>query len=183
MVTMKGNLITLEPLCIEKHTKGYFDVLKDEKIHRYTGNVVPANIDEVRILLMKYEMYFVNWMIIDNNTQNVIGIMRLGKPEMENGILIAGESEFLSSQYWRKGHMKEAKRLFYQYVFDELSVDVLFADAWAGNINSIKSLESYGYERIESRKEIFSKTGKPTEKYIYILSKDIYHSNFRKELV
>ena len=183
MVTMKGNLITLEPLCIEKHTKGYFDVLQDEKIHRYTGNVVPDNIDEVRTLLMKYEMYFVNWMIIDNNTKNVIGIMRLGKPEMENGILIAGESEFLSSQYWRKRHMKEAKRLFYQYVFDELSVDVLFADAWAGNINSIKSLESYGYERIESRQEIFSKTGKPTEKYIYILSKDIYHSNFRKESV
>ena len=183
MVTMNGNLIALEPLCVDKHTKGYFDVLQDEKIHKYTGSIVPANMDETRMLLIKYEKYFMNWMIIENNTQNVIGIMRLGKPEMENGILIAGESEFLSSQYWRKGHMKEAKRLFYQYVFDELSVDVLFADVWTGNVNSIKSLESYGYELIETRQEIFSKTGKPTEKYIYALSKDTYHSNFKKKLV
>ena len=33
----------------------------------------------------KYEKYFFNWMIISNDTLSVIGIMRLGKPEMENG--------------------------------------------------------------------------------------------------
>ena len=124
--------------------------------------------------LCTFSWYFINWMIISNDTQDVIGIMRLGKPEFENGILIAGESQFLSSKYWRKGHMKEAKGLFYQYVFQELSVDVLYADVWEGNTNSIKSLESYGYKLVETRREMFSKTGEYANKYIYALTRNDY---------
>lgn len=177
MGVMRGNLISLEPLDVAKHAAGYFEVSLDENIHRYTGNSVPKCVDEVEALLRKYEEYFINWIIIANDTQKVIGIIRLGKPEMENGILIAGESEFLSSQYWRKGHMKEAKQLFYAYVFEELSIEILYADAWAGNTNSIKSLESYGYKLIETKLEVFSKTGKPTEKHIFSLSKNDYYLN------
>jgi len=177
MITMVGKLITLEPLDVEKHAKGYFEVSQDENIHRYSGNTVPENLDEIIVLLKKYEDYFLNWMIISNDTHNVIGIIRLGKPEMENGMLVAGESQFLSSQYWRKGHMKEAKSLFYQYVFETLSVDMLYADVWEGNINSIKSLESYGYKRNETVYEVFAKTGKLTKKHIFSLSKNDYRFN------
>ena len=169
MITLKGNLITLEPLDVKKHARGYFEVSQDENIHRYTGNFVPKDIDEIETLLKKYEEYFINWMIISNDSQNVIGILRLGKPELENGMLIAGESQFLSSQYWRKGHMKEAKKLFYQYVFDVLSVEMLYADVWEGNTNSIKSLESYGYRLVETRRELFLKTNEYKLKHIYFL--------------
>ena len=161
-------------MCIEKHAMGYYEVSLDENIHRYTGNTVPTHIGDIEKLLKLYETYFINWMIISNDTQDVIGIMRLGKPEFENGILIAGESQFLSSKYWRKGHMKEAKGLFYQYVFQELSVDVLYADVWEGNTNSIKSLESYGYKLVETRREMFSKTGEYANKYIYALTRNDY---------
>ena len=181
MRMMKGNLITLEPLDVNKHAKGYFNVSQDPKIHKYTGNTVPKSIDEIVALLKKYEKYFYNWMIISNESLAVIGIIRLGKPEMENGMLVAGESQFLLSECWRKGYMKEAKRLFYQYVFDELSVEKLYADVWNGNINSIKSLEFYGYKLIETRKERFSKTGKYTIKYIYSLSKNDYLCSLKKE--
>lgn len=174
MCVMRGNLISLEPLDVAKHTAGYFEISLDENIHRYTGNSVPKCVDEVEALLRKYEEYFINWIIISNDTQKVIGIIRLGKPETANGILIAGESEFLSSQYWRKGHMKEAKQLFYAYVFGKLSVEILYADVWAENTNSIKSLEFYGYKRIETKREVFSKTGKLQEKHIYSLSKSDY---------
>ena len=177
MITMKGKLITLEPLDIEKHAKGYFEVSQDESIHKYVGNDVPKDLDEIVALLKKYEKYFINWMILSNETHNVIGIIRLGKPEIENGVLVAGESQFLSSQYWRKGHMKEAKRLFYQYVFDKLSVEMLYADVWEGNINSIKSLESSGYKLIETTNSFFAKTGKLTKKYIFSLSKKDYQLN------
>lgn len=178
---MRGNLVTLEPLNVKKHAKGYFEISQDENIHRYTGNNVPKNIEEIETLLKKYETYFINWMILSNDTQEVIGILRLGKPKMENGMLTAGESQFLSSQYWRKGHMKDAKKLFYQYVFNELSIEMLYADVWAENTNSIKSLESYGYKLIETKHEIFSKTGKLTEKYIYALSKNDYYHNLTNE--
>jgi len=176
MITMKGNLVTLEPLRIEKHAADYFLVLQDEKIHKYTGNTVPSHMAETVALLKKYEEYFFNWMILSNETGKVIGIIRLGKPEREHGMLVAGESEFLASQYWRKGHMKEAKSLFYRYVFEELAVDVLYADVWEGNLNSQKSLESYGYRLVETRTEVFPKTGKDTKKYIYTLRKADYLS-------
>lgn len=179
MITMKGKLITLEPLNVQKHAKGYFEISQDENIHTYTGNTVPKHLDEIIELLKKYEKYFINWMIISNDSHTIIGIIRLGKPELDNGILTAGESQFLSSQYWRKGHMKEEKKLFYQYVFDELSVELLYADVWEGNTNSIKSLESYGYKLIETKRELFSKTGKYTLKYIYSLSKEYYYRNLK----
>jgi RimJ/RimL family protein N-acetyltransferase len=105
-------------------------------------------------------------MIIDSQTNKAIGILRLSKPVMENGMLEAGESQRLHSAYWRKGHMKEAKSLFYHHVFNELGVDVLFADVYEGNTNSIKSLESYGYKQIEVHKGIFKKTGEEKEIYI-----------------
>ena len=181
MITMKGNLVTLEPLDVQKHTQGYFQVSQDEQIHRYTGNTVPKCPEETAALLKKYETCFLNWMIIANGSQTVIGIIRLGKPEMENGILVAGESQFLASEYWRKGYMKEAKKLFYGYVFDVLSVERLYADVWEGNVNSMKSLESYGYRLIETRKELFSKTGNDTQKYIYILSKNDYRIRLKQE--
>lgn len=57
---------------------------------------------------------------------------------------------------------------------DELAVEILYADVWEGNINSIKSLESYGYKMIETTNEIFSKTGQCIKKYIYSLTKNDY---------
>ena len=178
MVTMCGELIALEPLNIAKHAAGYFAVLQDENIHIYTGNTVPQSVDQVVELLRMYEEYFHNWMILSHATGEVIGLIRLGKPALEDGLLVAGESQFLASQYWRKGHMKEAKKLFYTYVFDVLSVDVLYADVWEGNVNSIKSLESYGYRLMETTTGVFSKTGKYMKKYIFALTKQGYRRSF-----
>jgi RimJ/RimL family protein N-acetyltransferase len=162
---------------------GYWEVSQDENIHKYTGNSVPECVGETAALLAKYEKFFFNWMILSNETHAVIGIIRLGKPEMENGMLVAGESQFLSSKYWRKGHMKEAKKLFYQYVFHVLSIDVLYADVWDGNINSIKSLESYGYHLVETRTALFPKTGASSLKYVYSLTKQDYQRSLKKETV
>ncbi|KAB3529429.1 GNAT family N-acetyltransferase [Alkaliphilus pronyensis] len=179
---MRGNLIALEPMDIKKHAEGYFNVSQDENIHKYVGNTVPVSIDDIIKLLNSYDEYFVNWMIISNETQDVIGIIRLGKPVIENGLLVAGESQRLHSNYWRKGYMREAKKLFYEYVFNELSVDVLYADVWEGNINSIKSLESSGYKLIETQFDIFSKSGKSTAKYIYSFTKEDYLMRKSSEL-
>lgn len=182
MIPLKGRLVTLEPLDIEKHAQGYFDVSQDENIHKYVGNTVPKTVDEVVNLLNEYEKYFLNWIIVSNETKEVIGIIRLGKPQIENGMLIAGESQRLGSKYWRKGYMKETKKLFYKYVFEELSVEILYADVWEGNINSMKSLELSGYKLIETSNEIFSKTGEYTKKYLYCLKKDDYYLKLKNSV-
>lgn len=171
---LRGEIITLEPLDIDKHAKEYFKVSQDENIHKYVGNTVPKNLEEVVELLKLYEIYFINWMIISNDTRELIGIMRLGKPTKDEGLIVSGESQRLHSNYWRKGHMKEAKKLLYRYAFDNLGIDILYADVWEGNINSIKSLEASGYKLIEIQTDTFNKTGEIKEKYIYSLKKEDY---------
>lgn len=171
---LRGELVTLEPLDVDKHAQGYFEVSLDENIHKWVGNTVPTNVVEIVNLLNLYQEYFVNWVIISNETRKVIGIMRLGKPSKENDLLISGESQRLHSSFWRKGHMKEAKKLFYEYVFNVLEIDVLYADVWEGNINSIKSLEASGYKLIEERIDKFQKTGENKTKYIFSFTKDNY---------
>ncbi|MBI9013067.1 MAG: GNAT family N-acetyltransferase [Clostridiales bacterium] len=168
---MKGCLITLELMDIEKHAKGYFEISQDPKLHEYVGNTIPKNIEEIKDLLGIYDELLINWMIIDRQTNRIIGIMRLSKPVMENNRLEAGESQRLHSNYWRKGHMKEAKALFYNHVFNELGVDVLYADVYEGNVNSIRSLESYGYKLIEVQKGIFKKADEEKKIFIYKLTK------------
>ena len=66
------------------------------------------------------------------------------------------------------GHIEDIHSLLTK----ELSVEKLYADVWEGNMNSIKSLESYGYKLIETRKELFSKTGKYALKFVFCLSKN-----------
>lgn len=171
---MKGTLITLEPMDIQKHAEGYFMVSQDENIHKYVGNTVPDSVDEIIELLKVYEEYFINWMIVSNETKEVIGIMRLGKPVIENELLVAGESQRLNSKFWRKGHMREAKIMFYDYVFNELKIDILYADVWEGNTNSIKSLEFSVYKLINTQNDIFAKSGETIEKYIYSFTREDY---------
>ncbi|MDM8128666.1 GNAT family protein [Paraclostridium benzoelyticum] len=113
-------------------------------------------------------------MIILRYTQELIGIIRLGKPNQDKGLIVSGESQILHSNYWRKGHMKEVKKLLYNYAFDNLGIDILYADVWEGNTNSIKSLEASGYKLIEVQTDIFNKTGQIKEKYIYSFEKEDY---------
>ena len=68
----------------------------------------------------------------------------------------------------------------YNRKFHTLSVDILYADVWEGNINSMKSLESYGYQLIAVENDIFSKTEMCTRKYIYSLSKADYFAHRKK---
>ena len=51
MCVMRGNLISLEPLDVAKHTAGYFEISLDENIHRYTGNGIILQI----VLLISVE--------------------------------------------------------------------------------------------------------------------------------
>lgn len=170
--TLEGNMICLRPMEIEKDKYHYYNVSLDEKMHKWTGNTVPKTIDEVEELLKIYEKVFHVWMMEEKASNKVIGMMRLSFPEEHNGKLIAGDSQRLHSDYWRKGHMKEARKLMYHYAFDILGVDMLLADALKDNMNSCKSLESVGYELYDTKEEFFKKHGKSLMKYYYKLTKE-----------
>ncbi len=62
--------------------------------------------------------------------------------------------------------MKEARELIYNYVFNMLKVDILVADVWEGNVNSIKSLEHAGYKLVDVKRENFKKYNRMNNKLI-----------------
>ena len=168
--TLIGDKVKLRPINFEKDHLAWFEVSQDENMHIWVGNIAPKSYDEVKDLLYElYPKYFLIWMIEELESHKIIGMMRISYPEYQDGELAAGDSQRLHSDYWRKGHMKESRRLIYDYVFNELKVDALYADVWEGNINSCKSLESVGYRLVEKKPEFFEKYNRVQNKIYYQL--------------
>lgn len=158
-------MVILKQLNIERDLIGFFNVSLDEKVHIWTGNSVPNDVNEIRNLLRTYEKQMIVWTIINKQNNEIIGIMRLSHPEIINGVVISGDSQRLLSSYWRKGYMKEARKLVYEFAYLNLKIDILFADVWEGNINSLESLKSVGYKIIEKKEEFFTKENITLNKY------------------
>lgn len=152
-----GDLVVLRQLNIERDLIGYFNVSLDENIHLWVGNNTPKDIDEIKVLLNIYVENMYVWTIFDNRNSKIIGIMRLSYPEFINGKLTSGDSQRLLSSYWRKGYMKEARKLLYFFAYKNLNIEMLVADVWEGNTNSLESLKSVGYQINERRLEYFKK--------------------------
>lgn len=169
---LHGDIIRLRPMDINVDKYTYYKVSLDEKMHTWTGNSIPETVEEIEELLKKYNEVFYVWMIELIESHEVIGMMRLSIPQIHNGSLTAGDSQRLHSAYWRKGHMKEARRLIYNYAYNELNIEVLVADALEENINSCKSLESVGYKKTDSLTEYSNKQNKQVIRNIYELRKE-----------
>lgn len=167
---LEGEKVRLRPLDYDEDYKTWYEVLQDEKMHLWTGNTVPETLEEVKELInVVYPKYFMIWIMEDIKNNEVIGMMRISYPEKSEEGVVAGDSQRLHSDYWRKGYMKEARKLIYNYVFNELSVDILYADVWEGNINSSKSLEYVGYRYFDMKEEYFEKYDRVQNKLYYML--------------
>lgn len=174
---LNGNLIVLRQLNIERDTIGYFNVSRDEKIHLWVDNTIPENSNEIKELLSLYNKKMYVWTIFDKCNSDIIGIMRLSHPEIINGKKSAGDSQRLHSDYWRKGYMKEARKLIYEYAFENMKIETLFADVWEGNINSLESLKSVGYRIIDKEMEYFKKKDALNLKYYLELDLREWYEN------
>lgn len=155
----KGDKVLLRPINPHHDHIDWYEVSQDSRMHVWVGNTVPQSVEDVMYDLYElYPQHFLLWMIVDRQTNKVIGMMRLSHPFInDQGLLVAFDSQRLHSTYWRKGYMKEARHLIYDYAFNVLHIDRLYADVWEGNINSCKSLESVGYQHMMTKREYFKK--------------------------
>lgn len=180
--TLVGQKVRLRPIDHERDHIAWFEVSQDENMHLWVGNTPPKTYEEVKEMIYElYPKYFMLWMIEELETNKVIGMMRISYPEYKEGVLVAGDSQRLHSAYWRKGYMKESRKLIYDYVFNELKVDILYADVWEGNENSSKSLESVGYKLIEKKSEHFAKYNRTQNKLYYQLKASWWNEHKAKE--
>lgn len=176
-----GKLVVLRPLDIERDLIGYFNVSLDEKIHTWVGNNIPKDIDETGSLLSMYNSQMYIWTIFNRESNEIIGLMRLSYPEVINGGVTSGESQRLHSKYWRKGYMKEARKLVYEFAYSNLKIVTLIADVWEGNTNSLESLKSVGYKIFDKEEEYFNKQNKTIFKYYLKLNLKEWYEKYLEE--
>ncbi|WP_347553231.1 GNAT family N-acetyltransferase (plasmid) [Pseudalkalibacillus hwajinpoensis] len=53
------------------------------------------------------------------------------------------------------GYTKEARKLIYDFAFEELDIEEIYGQAWDFNINSCISMEKSGFKLVSSEKKLF----------------------------
>ncbi len=174
--TLFSKKTLLRELDVDKDTPQLYIILKNPEIHQWLGTEVPKNVNEVRKSIKNYcnsnDLY--SWAIVDINTRKTIGFYYLWKPvqQIDGTMIIPAESQRLGKHCWRKGYMKEARKLVYSFAFNDLKVEEIHAQVWKSNVNSIKSMEYCGFQKY---KEVEKTILKYEKKYIechYRLKKD-----------
>ena len=153
----------------------WYEVMKDSQMHTWTGNSVPSNISEIIELLTLYKNHeeLIAWSVIDKKNEKMIGTYWITKPILDRGkLIIHDEAQRIARNYWRSGYTKEARKLVYNFAFNELNVDEIHAHAFSENINSCKSMENIGFKLINSYERLFQKYNKIFKVNHYVLLKD-----------
>lgn len=183
--TLVSKKVLLRELNEDKDTPQLYIILKNPEIHKWLGTEIPKNVQEVRKSIKNYcnssDLY--SWAITDINNDKTIGIYYLWKPvvQIDGTKIIPAESQRLAKHCWRKGYMKESRKLVYRFAFDILEVDEIHAQVWKNNINSIKSMEHSGYKKYKEVEKTILKYRKNYIECHYRLNKtDFMKSDLMK---
>lgn len=175
--------VTLRPIDVKRDAPQWYTAMQEPDMHRWTGNRVPDSIEEIRQLLSGYNAHpdIMAWCIQDNLLGSMIGTYWLAVPYLWEGKRITVEAQRIAKPYWRTGRTMAARRLVYDYAFDDLAVEEIHASAWAGNINSCRSMEAAGFELVEVKSRFHAKDRQTLDERHYVLTRvqwrRIYHAN------
>ena len=172
-----GQLVTLRPPDPTADAQDYFQMNSDPEMHVWTGNHVLESEAEARAELERFVAMddISTWVIVDNPSGRVVGRFFICF-EDRGGTLVAGEGNRIARPYWRKGHNREARKLLFPYVFDELRADVIETGAWTGNVNSIRSIESYGFQFDREEEKWNEKHGETMTMRYYVVTREQWQS-------
>jgi RimJ/RimL family protein N-acetyltransferase len=139
-------LVTLRPIAPDRDAQDYFEMNLDPEMHTWTGNRVLESPAEARAELARYAAldHTSTWTIGDNPSGRVVGRFFL---ELEDraGLRVVNEGNRIARPCWRRGHNRAARALMFRYAFEDLRADRIETWAWAGNVNSILSIEAHGF--------------------------------------
>lgn len=158
--TLSGPLATVREIDVERDTRPFHEMFLDPDMHVWTGNRVPASLDESRAELERYRSLpgLVAWAVTDTETGAFVGTYWVAAPVAEDGLrVVTAEAQRIAKPHWRRGYTREARRLVYDWLFGELGVDVVRAQAWQGNRSSCLSMEHAGFRLRRVRRRHFGK--------------------------
>lgn len=170
---LKCGLVTLRAPDAQRDALDYWEMNRDPEMHRWTGNRVLASVEEARSELETYVGMedVTTWMIEDNALVRVVGRFFITLEERD-GLRIAGEGNRIARPFWRKGHNRAARGLVFGYVFGVLRAEVIETAAWAGNVNSVKSIEAHGFRLSHESLAWNARHGKEMPMRYYTMSRE-----------
>jgi RimJ/RimL family protein N-acetyltransferase len=176
----RGQLVTLRPPDPAADAWDYYEFNREPDMHTWTGNRVLESEAEARAELDRYVAMedISTWMIVDNPSSRVIGRFFLCLEERE-GVRVVGEGNRIAKPFWRKGHNREARMLLFPYIFEQLRADWIETCAWAENLNSIRSIEAYGFELSREETQWNEKHGQSMRMRYYVLTRQQWQSMAR----
>jgi RimJ/RimL family protein N-acetyltransferase len=176
---MHSERILLREIISDGDSEEWFNIMKDPDMHLWTGNTVPESKEDIRVLLQNYKENenIIAWAVIDKKTNQIIGTYWIWVPLVKDNVrLIQTEAQRISKLYWRRGYTTEARKLVYNYAFQQLEVDEIHAGAWANNVSSCKSMEAYGFILLEVEKRLFKKYSKEYDENHYVLYRKVWEN-------
>jgi len=170
--TFCGQFVTLRPPDPAADAGDYFEMNRDPDMHTWTGNRVLTSVDEAQAELERFAAMddISTWMIVDNPTGRVVGRFFLCL-EDRDGVRVVGEGNRIAKPYWRKGHNREARAILFRYAFSELCADVIETSVWAGNINSVKSIETHGFRFHHEERKWNDKYAQEMALRVYVMTR------------
>lgn len=151
--TLTGTLVTLRAPAPATDARDYYEMNLDPEMHTWTGNHVLPSVEAAQKELERLVGMpdVTTWLIVDNPSKKVIGRFFVCL-EKRGEMLVAGEGNRVARPFWRKGHNREARALVLRYLFEESKADRVETCTWAGNVNSVRSIESYGFEFVREER-------------------------------
>lgn len=176
----EGNTVRMRPIDVDLDAEPYFKYSQDAELHRWTGNVVPASVEEARAELRRLadRVDLSTWLILDRTSDELAGRFFLCLEERD-GRRIVGEGNRIARRFWRKGHNREARLFMFQYAFETLNADTYETEVWAANTNSVKSIEAHGFRFVWQEERLNSKCGQILPVLHYAMTADQWHSDGR----
>ena len=158
--------------------------LRDIRITRYTYIPHPYTMNHARQFIRRAQRLRrlgkgVILNIVDKETYLFIGAIGVMSIDWANR-----KAEFgywLAREYWGRGYMTEATRLFAKYAFETLKLERLYAHVFAPNIASQRVVEKIGF-RLEGilRRNVYHR-GKWLDDHLYSMLHREYNFHVRSK--
>lgn len=141
---------------IASDLQGMFELDSDPEVHRYLGKKPIQTVEDAKSVIKyihsQYEKDGIGrWAVIDKSTNEFVGWAGI-KYERE----VRDEMDYydlgyrLKKKFWGRGIATEAAKVFLDFGFSEMQLNIMYAGAHIDNIASNKVLQKTGFKYLET---------------------------------
>lgn len=165
----------------------FFACHSDPEVFRYSRRSEDTSFESATQTLNKLftwhqERFMLSWAIVLKENQRFIGRIQMEDWSDEDHRAAVGY--LLGKQYWGNGYATEALRVVIAYLFEQTTVNRIYASTWAENTASARVLEKAGmrFEGLSRQKRFAKGTFRGTKNYA-ILREDFFNENDGKVIL